>query len=202
MTTWDRRVEAGVVRGALALARHWLPALNALLAVFVTLPLLAPLLMAYGYTQPAGLIYAFYRITCHQEPQRSYFLAGPRVTYSRDEIEAATNLRPLSAYLGSPEMGYKAAYCERDTAMYMVMLLAGLAFSVMRRRLPRLPPLLYALLLVPLAVDGLTQLAGWRESTWLLRSVTGGLFGLANVWLLYPELDVALERAAGQLEAR
>ena len=42
------------------------------------------------------------------------------------------------------------------------------------------------LLVAPMAVDGLTQLGGWRESIWELRLATGVLFGLASAWLLYP----------------
>src|ERR1700682_2051648 len=42
-----------------------------------------------------------------------------------------------------------------------------------------------------MAIDGFTQLFGWRESTWELRVVTGLLFGLASGWLVLPRLDAA-----------
>jgi uncharacterized membrane protein len=42
---------------------------------------------------------------------------------------------------------------------------------------------------MPMAVDGFTQLFGLRESTWQLRTLTGGLFGLACVWFGFPLLD-------------
>jgi uncharacterized membrane protein len=43
-------------------------------------------------------------------------------------------------------------------------------------------PILYAIVLViPLIVDGLTQAAGMRESTNLLRLVTGLLFGFSLI---------------------
>ena len=38
----------------------------------------------------------------------------------------------------------------------------------------------YLLLIAPMAIDGLTQLVGWRESNWELRTLTGALFGLAS----------------------
>jgi hypothetical protein len=39
--------------------------------------------------------------------------------------------------------------------------------------------------------NGLTQLLGWRESTWGLRVATGLLFGLASAWLALPRLDAS-----------
>ena len=199
---WDRKLEAAILSAAHVVAQRWLLCLNAALATFIALALLAPLLMASGHTRAAHTIYVAYRITCHQEPQRSYFLGGPRLLYTRTELLAQTTQSPLSAYLGSPDAGYKLAFCQRDLATYAAMLLFGLLWPRLRALLPRLPLRAYALLLVPLAVDGLTQAAGLRESTWLLRTLTGGLFGLATAWLLVPELEVAMSGAARSLAGR
>ncbi len=49
----------------------------------------------------------------------------------------------------------------------------------------------FAVLVSPMALDGLTQLVGWRESTWELRIATGVLFGIASGWFLYPRLLAA-----------
>ncbi len=202
MRTWDARLENAILRAALAVAQHWLLVANLALAVFVTLPLLAPLLMAGGNTGAAGAIYSAYRITCHQEPSRSYFLAGPHVTYAEDQVSALTTTRPLSAFVGSPETGYKVAYCERDLATYVLMLVSSLLFAAVGRRLPRLPLRFYALMLAPLAIDETTQLLSLRESTWLLRTLTGGIFGVATSWLLLPELDQVMREAAHGLARR
>ena len=43
-----------------------------------------------------------------------------------------------------------------------------------------------------MALDGFPQLFGWRESTVELRTLTGALFGLASLWLVYPRLDRVL----------
>ena len=48
-----------------------------------------------------------------------------------------------------------------------------------------------------MAIDGFTQLFGWRESTPELRTLTGALFGLASVWLIYPRIDAMFERDLG-----
>jgi uncharacterized membrane protein len=50
-------------------------------------------------------------------------------------------------------------------------------------------------------VDGLTQLFGWRESNYLLRTATGALFGLASTWLAYPNIQDAMADALQSLDA-
>ncbi|HXF63990.1 MAG TPA: DUF2085 domain-containing protein, partial [Caldilineaceae bacterium] len=61
-----------------------------------------------------------------------------------------------------------------------------------RRRI-RAPSLkVYLLFLIPIAVDGLTQLVGLRESNWWLRTLTGAIFGAASVWLAYPYIEDAM----------
>ena len=81
------------------------------------------------------------------------------------------------------------AYCQRNTAIYTSILVGGVAFALVRRRLRRLGFRPYLLLIAPMALDGFTQLFGLRESTWQLRVLTGMLFGLATVWLVYPVLE-------------
>jgi uncharacterized membrane protein len=92
------------------------------------------------------------------------------------------------------------AVCERDVAIYGSILLAGLAFGAVRSRLTRrggklrkMPIWLYVVLLLPMAVDGVTQLVGLRESTWELRLITGTLFGAATIWLAYPYVQEAMD---------
>ena len=35
----------------------------------------------------------------------------------------------MYGFVGSPELGYKVAFCERDVAIYLAVLLAGLAYG-------------------------------------------------------------------------
>jgi len=147
-------------RGALHFVlRQWLPLATAGLLVFVTLPVIEPLLRAAGWLAPANAIFAAYSTVCHQMPSRSYFIAGQQL-----------------------------AWCERNTAMYGTMAVCSLAWPGLRRGLPRATPLLFVLLCLPLAVDGFSQLAGLRESTWQLRTMTGVLFGAGCIWFGYPLL--------------
>lgn len=186
------------------LARHWLAVFNTLVAIFVALPFLAPVFMHVGATGVGDLIYLVYRPTCHQLPERSYFLFGPKVIYSEAELEAlgampeGLNLfqQEMLRFPGNPQIGYKVAFCERDAAIYGSILLAGLGFGLLRarrRKLRKLPFWGYALFLVPMAIDGFTQLFGFRESNWYLRTVTGVLFGGASVWLAYPFVQEAMD---------
>jgi uncharacterized membrane protein len=201
------RVSAAVDRLAARLARHWLALFNTIVAVFVLLPFLAPLFMHLGLELPARAIYLVYQPTCHQLPERSLFLFGPQGAYSVAELEAENAIPPGSSlpqrgmlrYVGNPEIGYKAAICERDVAIYGSILLGGLLYGVARgffarrgQRVPKLPVKVYLILLIPMVVDGVTQLTGLRESTWQLRIVTGMLVGLATVWLAYPHIDDAM----------
>ena len=47
----------------------------------------------------------------------------------------------------------------------------------------------YLLFLVPMGLDGVLQLFGVYESTWLVRSITGVSFGLGSVLFAYPYLE-------------
>lgn len=155
------------------MARHWLFLLNTAAALYVGFAFLAPVLMALGAEAAGRFIFDAYAIACHQLPERSYFI-----------------------------FGHQVAFCQRDVAIYISVFVAGLVYARVRTRLPRLPWRLYALLIAPLAIDGTVQLLGWRESTWELRTVTGALFGLATVWLLYPYIErTMVDLQAESLEA-
>ncbi len=183
------------------IARHWLALANLGLFAFMVPPLLAPLLMAAGYEAPARVIYLAYRAACHQLPSRSYFLFGPRPVYSAEELRPFLNPADPAAFVGSPELGFKIAFCERDVAIYGLMLVAGLAYGLLRGRIRALDWRLFLVLILPLALDGTTQLVGLRESDWLLRTVTGSLFGVGWVWLAYPRVDRAMAAVLSPMPA-
>lgn len=182
----------------LALAKHWLLLVNLVIAIYAGLPFLAPTLMALGYTWPAKVIYTVYEPLCHQLPHRSFFLFGPRPVYSLATLQELLGPEMLAndslarAFIGNAALGYKMAYCQRDTAMYGSILLAGMVFGLVRHRLKPLPFVLYLVLLAPWAVDGLAQFLGFYESTWQLRTITGSLFGIATVWFAYPYLEAGM----------
>lgn len=174
-----------LARGALL---RWLALANATTGLFLSLPFLAPVLLRQGRSDLANLIYSAYQVTCHEWPFRAYFLFGPQATYSVTDLEAR-GIGSVFDFRGSPELGYKVAFCERNVAIYAAALLAGLLYARLGPRLPALSFSGYLLLIAPMALDGFTQLGGWRESTWELRTMTGAFFGAGSVWLIYPRLD-------------
>lgn len=186
-------------RIVLGITRHWLALFNLALLAFIGLPFLAPVLMHLGATGPAKLIYTIYAPTCHQLPDRSYFFFGEQHVYTLEQLDDAgvlpgTGILERRRFIGDESLGWKVALCERDVAIYGSMIVAGLLFGLFRRRVPKLPVKIYLLFLIPIAVDGLSQLVGLRTSNWWLRTLTGALFGMATVWLAYPYVQESMDQ--------
>jgi len=143
-----------------ALLRHWLATVNVVNGLTVGGAALTPLLEARGWTPLATVLYLLYRPLCPQRPEHSYFIAG-----------------------------YKMAFEQRETAIYLGLLLGGLLFAPVRRWLRPLSWRGLALAALPLLIDVLSQTAGLRGSDWRWRTATGIVFALALVWWAYPYLE-------------
>lgn len=177
-------------RFALGLTRHWLLYVNVLLGALVLAPFAAPALMAIGATEPANAIYLFYSFLCHQLPQRSFFLLGPKVSYSLAEIGAVwqyDGFITLREFIGNSEMGWKVAWSDRMVSMYGSLWIGGLFFALLRRRSPRLSPAAWLFLaIVPIGLDGFSHMindivagfsgAGFRDTNAWLQFLTGNIF--------------------------
>lgn len=194
-------------------SRHWLAVVNFIVLLYVGLPFAAPVLMKAGATQPASWIYTLYSPMCHQLSYRSWFLFGEQAAYPKEiagtsltSFEEATgvdaeSLTESRKFNGNERLGYKVALCERDVAIYGGIFLGGLVFGVVRSKLKPLPVALWLLIgVLPIALDGGSQLLSVfeflpfpaRESTPLLRTITGLLFGTMNVWLAYPYVEESM----------
>jgi uncharacterized membrane protein len=197
------------------ISRHYLLLLNLIILIYVGLSFLAPVLMKAGATTPANVIYKAYSFVCHQLAYRSIFLFDGQFFYPRAEAgidglitySQATGLGEGSSYqelyaartfIGDESIGYKVALCERDVAIYLSIFLFGLVFAISGRRLPPLPWYLWVLIgIIPIALDGLSQWLSqppfnfipFRESTPLLRILTGALFGFTTAWFGYPLME-------------
>lgn len=194
------------------LSMHWLAAFNGFIAVYLGLAFLAPVLMKIGATTPARWIYTVYSGTCHQLGFRSFFFFGEQPYYPRAEFQAVTGIDPndfwaARAFLGNGLLGFKVALCERDVAIYASLLLAGIAFYFLRPKIRPLHWMLWILLgIVPIGLDGGTQLLSYlpffhfpfRESTVLLRVLTGALFGVTSVWFAYPYMQESMDEDLGK----
>ena len=162
---FNRRISA-FADGALALlSQHWLAMLNSALALFIGIALLAPIGYALGFTGPSSEIFTIYRFFCGQVPSHSYYIAG-----------------------------YQMCLCSRCLAIYSSLLAAGLLLAVVRRTPNRrfIRPIswkLWVLGMVPMALDGGTQLFGFHESNVYLRLLTGAIFGLMTAWYILPQIE-------------
>lgn len=196
---------------------NYLALLNWSLAVYILLPLLAPVLMKVGLPRIANKIYDAYKPLCHQLAYRSFFLFGEQMVYPRElaglkeliSYEEATGLdgeddQAAIFFRGNQELGYKTALCQRDLAIYGSLLLFGIFFWLKKKRIKPLPWLLWIVLaLIPIGLDGFSQLISqmefpflsWlqiRESTPLFRVLTGGMFGWFTGWFGFPSIEEML----------
>ncbi|MBA3531611.1 MAG: DUF2085 domain-containing protein [Ardenticatenales bacterium] len=175
----QRMLIVNVQRAATWAARHWLFIINGFWGLLLFGSLLPPTLMALGLEGPGKVTYAIYSFTCHQLPERSYFLFGPQgvvTTYGKEEVVAAgaddSNLLTLRQYVGSPEMGWKLGFSDRMVSMYGGAFLAGILFWLgsRRGRMKPIPIVLMLLMIAPMALDGTSHMIseistlGFRES--------------------------------------
>ncbi len=208
------------------LARHYLAMINLFLIVFLGFPLLAPVFMNLGWTLPATMIYRIYSVTCHQLAYRSFFLFGDQYVYPR-EAAGVENLATYSQatqlgegnnpqdvlgarnFIGDEKIGYKIAICQRDVAIYSGILIFNFIFALTRRKLNPLHWLVWVLLaIVPVGVDGISQLVSqpplsllpFRESTPLLRMMTGFLFGFTTAWFGIPHIEISMRETREMYE--
>lgn len=186
----------------LRIAKYWIALAATGLIIFIGLPLLAPILMNAGLVEPAGWIYSVYGLTCHQLAYRSYFLFGDQAAYTVGELQNHLHVDNPSldlffwrGFTGDAQAGYKVALCERDMAIYTTLLLLVLGYGIARRFRPiKSLPLRWFLIVFipPIALDGLSQLFGFRESNPLFRTLTGSWFALGCAWLVLPVVDEAM----------
>ncbi len=239
----QRKVVLALDRLVLGFARHWAAVLTLIVGLYAGVPFLAPVAMQMGATGLANAIYTLYSPVCHQFAFRSWFLFGEQTVYPRaraglpiGSFEEYASQEPFFAsidvttldtdlilaakqFKGSPRMGWKVAFCERDVAIYGSIALFGVLFLVLKARgikVPYLPFWAYLLIaLVPIGLDGLSQyfanppFNGFglpfypvRESTPFLRVLTGALFGMGNAWLAYPYIEDSMRETAQMVEGK
>lgn len=180
-----------IKRVVLGIARHWLLVVNILMGIWVALPWLAPVFMHWGWARAAGAIYTFYSFQCHQLPERSFFLFGPRLMYSLAEIQSAWQITDnpfvLRQWIGNVDMGWKVAWSDRMVYMYTMLLLSSLGYGLLRKRLKPLPLRVFILFLLPMAIDGITHALsdlagigqGFRDTNFWLQIITNNAFSSA-----------------------
>ncbi|RKZ27767.1 DUF2085 domain-containing protein [bacterium] len=148
--------------------------LNVVWTITVALIFLAPYLASID-SPLSGIIYLLFKPTCHQMAHRSFFL-----------------------------WGHQFAVCARCTGIWTSLMFFGYIATILLflKKLRPLNLIWFAVALIPLAIDGATQLTGFRESTNLLRSITGSITGAAIIWFTYPRIWVADEDWGAQKNKR
>lgn len=158
------RFERGFYRFGLFMFVHWATLLMVMLGTLVTLALSVPFLSYFGLDAIAKPIFYNLHFVCAQIPSHSFYI-----------------------------FGHQLGMCERNFSIYASMFVGSLIFVLSKKRLKGIPWWIWLLLVLPLALDGTTQMFGLRESTWQLRVLTGVLFGFGNVWFVLPMMQKSLD---------
>ena len=173
-------------------------ALNAM--IFLT-----PYLASQG-DPAADALYLVFSPTCHQLTSRSVCLLKSNADGSLGigDCFPESGLSPsrtvIVQYPGTT--GYKLPVCSRDVAIYLFMLLGTLALPFLQKIGGEDWPNKWLLVAaaIPTAIDGGTQLLGFRESTNLIRIITGAIIGFALPFYIVPMLNSLYSFAAEKLQ--
>jgi uncharacterized membrane protein len=169
------------------LVEHWFQLFLAIYGLWVFTPFLAPVFMKIGWDGAGRIIYLIYSFFCHQLPERSIFLFGQKSMYSLGEIQAAwqdtINPMILRQFVGNESMGWKIAWSDRMISFYTSIWFFGAAWWPLRYKVKRLSWIGFALLLLPMALDGgthaISDLAGlghgFRDTNQWLAVIAGNL---------------------------
>jgi len=136
---------------------HWATMITYVLGILVFAALSVPFLSYFGLDGISKQIFFALHMVCAQIPSHSFYI-----------------------------FGHQLGMCARNFSIYASMFVGSLIFVLSKKRIPGIPWWLWILMILPIAIDGTTQMIGLRESTWELRVLTGTLFGLGNVWFALP----------------
>jgi len=168
----------------------------AFMLLFCSLIFAIPLLQMQK-TPLSGYAYSAFSYTCHQLNARSLciFERGGNFALEDCANEGENGIHAIHERTAevekNGEIGYKLPVCARDIGIYFGMLLGGFLLpfllGVKRTEIPN--KWLFVIALIPMALDGGTQLIGLRESTNFLRIITGAIVGVAMPFYIIPILN-------------
>lgn len=167
---------------------HWFAVFLTIYGVWVFVPFLAPVLMQIGWTGAGRAVYFIYSFFCHQLPERSFFWFGEKTMYSLGEIQAVwqntSNPMILRQFIGNETMGWKVAWSDRMISFYTSVWLFAAVWYPFRHRIKTLSWWGFAMLLLPMALDGGTHMVsdfagignGFRDTNAWLAVLTNNVF--------------------------
>src|SRR5437763_13383264 len=139
------------------LINYWATMITFVLGILVFAALSVPFLSYFGLDGISKQIFFALHLVCAQIPSHSFYI-----------------------------FGHQLGMCARNFSIYASMFIGSLIFVLSKKRIPGIPWWIWVLMILPMALDGTTQMFGVRESIWALRVLTGTLFGLGNVWFALP----------------
>jgi len=145
------------------LMEYWAHIVTIVLGSLVLCAISIPFLSYLGLDSIAKPIFFSLHLVCAQIPAHSFYI-----------------------------FGHQLGLCERNFSIYTSMFIGSLIFVLTKKRMRGIPWWFWILMMMPMALDGTTQMFGWRESDWILRIVTGTLFGAGNVWFALPIMQKSL----------
>lgn len=170
------------------IGNHWFAAFLIVYGAWVFMPFLAPVFMHLGWTGAGKAVYFIYSFFCHQLPERSFFWFGEKTMYSLSEIQSAwqntDNPMILRQFIGNEAMGWKVAWSDRMISFYTGVWLFAALWYPFRKRIRPLSWWGFALLLIPIALDGGTHAIsdfagigmGFRDTNAWLAVLTNNIF--------------------------
>jgi uncharacterized membrane protein len=170
------------------ISNHWFALFLLVYGLWVFTPLLAPVFMQLGMTSVGKAIYFIYSFFCHQLPERSFFFFGEKTMYSLGEIQAVwqntVNPMVLRKFIGNETMGWKIAWSDRMISFYTSIWFFAVLWRLLRQKIKPLSWWTFALLLLPMVIDGgthaISDLAGiglgFRDSNQWLAVLTNNAF--------------------------
>ncbi|RJP50628.1 MAG: DUF2085 domain-containing protein [Anaerolineaceae bacterium] len=170
------------------ISAHWFAVFLTIYGLWVFVPFLAPVFMQLGWTGAGKAVYFIYSFFCHQLPERSFFWFGEKAMYSLGEIQAVwentSNPMILRQFIGNETMGWKVAWSDRMISFYTSVWVFSVLWYPFRHRIKTLNWWRFALLLLPMALDGgthaISDLAGigngFRDTNAWLAVLTNNAF--------------------------
>ena len=146
---------------------YWAESLTTILGLLVFAAVSVPFLSYLGLDAIAKPIFFSLHLICAQIPSHSFYIYG-----------------------------HQLGFCARNLSIYTSMFVGSLIFILSKKKMPGIPWYVWIVLLLPMAWDGLTQMFGLRESDWILRVITGTLFGLGNIWFVLPLMQKSITEPA------
>jgi len=160
----QRRISAATKWFGDFLLAQWATMAMLLLGVLVLSAIAVPFLSYFGFDAFSKSIFFSLHYVCAQIPSHSFYI-----------------------------LGHQLGLCARNFSIYASMFLTSVVFVLSKKRLPGIPWWVWILMILPMALDGTTQMFGLRESTWQLRLLTGTLFGVGSIWFVLPFMQKTIE---------